>query len=247
MKILIVYSGGIVFRSIAERLYKNISKFNEVEIAHESVNINFFELIRQRIKREGLFKACDQIVFKVIDLLVLRKKIQNQAVLTLKDTKIKQIGSLNSIKTSDFLRENKYDYVIAIATSIIKKNILEIPKNGFLNIHPGILPKYRGAGNFWAVFNKDFNNIGCTVHWMTEKIDSGRILLVEKLTSKFHGLWDMNYDSYCAGVDSLAHIINQGSVFDVSIEYSTKDERYYGWNGIFHYLKFINNLKIFNK
>ena len=41
-------------------------------------------------------------------------------------------------------------------SAIVKKNIFSIPTLGTLNVHPGINPKYKGAGSFWAMKNRDF-------------------------------------------------------------------------------------------
>jgi methionyl-tRNA formyltransferase len=46
-----------------------------------------------------------------------------------------------------------------------------------INVHCGITPRYRGThGAFWAVVEKDWENIGVTVHYLDKGIDTGRIL-----------------------------------------------------------------------
>lgn len=64
---------------------------------------------------------------------------------------------------------------------IIKKTLLKIPKLGIINVHPGMLPKYRGpAPLFWALMN-DEKYLGLTTHFMDEKIDNGPILVQRKI------------------------------------------------------------------
>ncbi|MFZ0544739.1 MAG: formyltransferase family protein, partial [Candidatus Promineifilaceae bacterium] len=61
--------------------------------------------------------------------------------------------------------------------SRVPSNILTLPKYGFLNIHPSLLPAYRGPSPlFWIFRNGDRENSGVTLHWMDERLDSGDIL-----------------------------------------------------------------------
>ncbi|GAA3929951.1 hypothetical protein GCM10023085_09150 [Actinomadura viridis] len=58
----------------------------------------------------------------------------------------------------------------------IPSEVLQAPRYGALNIHPSLLPRYRGPSPIpWAVRNGDAE-LGLTVHRMTEKIDAGPIL-----------------------------------------------------------------------
>ena len=60
----------------------------------------------------------------------------------------------------------------------LKKYILEKTKHGVVNIHPGILPYYRGCSAVeWALFNND--KVGNTAHFMTEDYDEGNIIFSE--------------------------------------------------------------------
>lgn len=61
----------------------------------------------------------------------------------------------------------------------LPRSVLEIPRLGAVNIHPSLLPQYRGPlPVHWAIRNGDAE-IGLTFHWMDEGFDSGRIILQE--------------------------------------------------------------------
>lgn len=65
---------------------------------------------------------------------------------------------------------------------ILPKSFLKIPALGCVNVHGSLLPKYRGAAPIqWAVLNGD-KETGITTMYMNEKMDSGDILLQEKVT-----------------------------------------------------------------
>ena len=238
MKILIVYSGDEIFLSLAKRLSDKISRNHSVDIAHEVVYYSAYAVLRQRIRRAGLIRGCSQFIFKIIDVLVLRREVRRAAKLSLGDFSTFDIPSLNSTEAKDFVHGYGYDIVVAIATSIVKEAALAIPRYGYLNLHPGILPMYRGIGNFWAVMNEDFENIGCTVHWMTPVIDKGKVVLIRSLDDGFTDLWDMNYRAMCSGVDALAELINNNSLLDAEIIVDDRNAKYYSWNGFWEYLMF---------
>ncbi len=66
--------------------------------------------------------------------------------------------------------------VVAAYGQILPKEILEIPKNGSLNVHPSLLPKYRGPTPIQtAILNGD-KKTGVTIILMDEKIDHGPII-----------------------------------------------------------------------
>ena len=72
-------------------------------------------------------------------------------------------------------------YVVAAYGKIISKEILEIPKYGALNIHPSLLPKWRGASPIqYAILNGD-EETGVTIMLMDEKMDHGPIFAWREL------------------------------------------------------------------
>jgi len=65
---------------------------------------------------------------------------------------------------------------------ILPKEILDIPKYGAINVHPSLLPKYRGSAPIqWAILNGD-KETGVTTMYLDEQMDSGDIILQEKVT-----------------------------------------------------------------
>ncbi len=70
--------------------------------------------------------------------------------------------------------------VLAAFGQIIPKDILDIPPRGCLNVHPSLLPKYRGAAPInWSLINGD-GKTGVTIMLMDEGTDTGDILLQEE-------------------------------------------------------------------
>ena len=89
-------------------------------------------------------------------------------------------------KNIEFIEEIKKlqpDVICVVAYGkILPKEILEIPKLGCINVHGSLLPKYRGAAPIqWAILNGD-KETGITTMYMNEGMDTGDMILKEKVT-----------------------------------------------------------------
>ncbi len=95
----------------------------------------------------------------------------------------------NSRELVQQLKTVGYQLIVCAAYGIIlPKEVLEIPKYGCLNIHPSLLPKYRGASPIQAaIFNGD-DETGVTIFKMTEKVDAGPIIVQEKILISENGV-----------------------------------------------------------
>jgi len=90
--------------------------------------------------------------------------------------------SVNRPESVEEIRRLRPDIIVVNGTSIIKKPIIDIPPYGILNIHTGICPQYRGCTpEFWALYSDEPEGIGVTIHFLTENIDAGDIILQEPL------------------------------------------------------------------
>ena len=72
-------------------------------------------------------------------------------------------------------------FVVVSFGHILKKDILDMPRLGAVNLHASLLPKYRGAAPInWAVI-KGEKDTGVSIIKMTEKMDAGDIVASEKI------------------------------------------------------------------
>jgi len=73
-------------------------------------------------------------------------------------------------------------FVLSAYGHILGPHLLEIPRLGSVNIHPSLLPKYRGAAPIQRVLMAGEKKTGITVFFMDEKIDHGSIIFQKDLT-----------------------------------------------------------------
>ena len=87
-----------------------------------------------------------------------------------------------TIKETDALSELNPDIVVVVAYGLIlTKEFLSIPKYGCINVHPSLLPKFKGLNTFERILKKGEKKTGCTVHFVNEKLDAGKIILQKKI------------------------------------------------------------------
>ncbi|MCP4690647.1 MAG: methionyl-tRNA formyltransferase [Desulfobacterales bacterium] len=101
----------------------------------------------------------------------------------------------------DIILSVRYDY-------IFKKNILDIPGRGIVNIHPGEVPRYRGVfAPFRAMLNGE-KRAGCSVFFVDEGIDTGRAIGTGWLPIDYSKsmLWH-SVNLYPLGIDLFIEIL----------------------------------------
>ena len=64
---------------------------------------------------------------------------------------------------------------------ILTNNFIKKFKGKILNIHPSLLPKYKGLNTHQRVINNKEKFTGCSVHFVSSKLDSGKIILQKKV------------------------------------------------------------------
>ena len=67
---------------------------------------------------------------------------------------------------------------------ILSKNFIKNFKGKIINIHPSLLPKYKGLNAHKKAIENNDKYAGCSVHFVTAKIDSGKIIMQKKVRIK---------------------------------------------------------------
>lgn len=91
-------------------------------------------------------------------------------------------GAINKDENLEKIRTYKPDLLVSIAgNQIFKRKLLDVATYGCINLHTALLPKYRGLmPSFWVLKNGE-THTGVSVFFVDEGIDSGPILVQNKL------------------------------------------------------------------
>jgi formyltetrahydrofolate-dependent phosphoribosylglycinamide formyltransferase len=85
-------------------------------------------------------------------------------------------------KTLIILKKNNIKLIcLAGFMKVLSDKFIKDFKYKILNIHPSLLPKYKGLNTHKRVLKNKEKFSGCTVHYVTNKLDSGRVILQKKV------------------------------------------------------------------
>ena len=80
------------------------------------------------------------------------------------------------------LKKNKINLIcLAGFMKILSSNFIKKFDGNILNIHPSLLPKYKGLNTHKRVIENNERFSGCTVHYVNSSLDSGKIILQKKV------------------------------------------------------------------
>ena len=137
---------------------KNIIRFSRIKKSPISVDL----IISNTNNAEGLRFADQFKIKKKIFNFENIKNIEKNILLLLKKEKIELICLAGFMK-------------------ILSKNFISQFNRKIINIHPSLLPKYKGLNTHSRAINNKDKFAGCTVHYVTPKLDAGKIILQKKI------------------------------------------------------------------
>lgn len=224
--------GGIIISDFspfgkAESILKRISR------SYEVFGFNFFV----------------RYLLKYIYAISLNRKYLIRSVMT--KYNIEEIilpnNNLNSSDSVNFIKEFKPDLIISISSNqIFKKGLLKLPKYGCINLHTALLPKYKGLmPTFWALKNNE-SEIGVSVFFMDEGIDTGGIIIQEIIPIEpCDTLETLINKTKKVGMDAIIDSINRIKSVNVNTFKATGNGTYYTFPTRKDVKEFLNDGKKF--
>lgn len=101
----------------------------------------------------------------------VKVKAKELGIPTIEPTKLNEPNFVQQI------REIEPDLIVVIAFKILPKEVFTIPKIASFNVHPSLLPKYRGPAPInWQIINGE-TKIGITTFLLQEQVDAGNLIL----------------------------------------------------------------------
>ena len=139
---------------------------------------NFKNLIQYSLKKQSKFKI----------KLVVSNNSSAKGLEYAKKFKIKKkiINYKNLINSeihilNDLNKENINIICLAGFMKILTANFIKKFKGKIINIHPSLLPKYKGLNTHQRALDNKEKYSGCTVHFVNSKLDAGKIILQKKV------------------------------------------------------------------
>ncbi len=101
----------------------------------------------------------------------------NEAVNLERKDIVKEVPHINHPDVIALAERLNPDIIVVFGTSLICSPILNMGRLGIVNLHGGLSPNYRGADcTFWALYNGEPDQVGCTLHFIDSGIDTGHLI-----------------------------------------------------------------------
>ena len=101
--------------------------------------------------------------------------------------KMIEVPSVNQQGLAEYIQALKPDIGIAYGVGLVRPGIFSAPREGTINIHHGTIQEYRGLdSHLWTIYDKRFKQLGVTIHYMDENLDTGDILKQEYVNIEPH-------------------------------------------------------------
>ena len=211
----------VFLTSKCSRAAELLSHMKNRGIAVEAILIlrpNRYEMVRSFIKRVGIVRATTIASSRVLVLLAPWKTDSwlRDAFYHAHANRVCIVDDFNGEQCEQLLTELEPEIVALGCSPILRGSIIDIPKIGILNAHPGLLPRYRGVDAIpWAIYNGD--DIGVTVHFIDRGVDTGpivtqRVINVQKKDT-IESLWK-KADAVAAELlsDAISRILQRDRV-----------------------------------
>ena len=137
---------------------KNLIKFSKLKKSPITIDL----IISNKLNAKGLRFGKIFKIKKKIFYFKKKKLAEKQILLELKKNKI------NLICLAGFME-------------MLSKNFIKNFKGKIINIHPSLLPKYKGLNTHERAIKNKEKFSGCTVHFVNSKLDSGKIIIQKKV------------------------------------------------------------------
>ena len=141
-------------------------------------------------------------------------------------------GSINNEIWLKKINDIKPDLIICVRYSeILKNSLLTIPNEGVINFHASLLPKYKGMAPIFQALLHNENEIGFSLHYIDEGIDTGEIIKRQKIkTEKNESVSHIAIRAHIAAGYELLSVINNLKKGDKKTEQITQDNgNYFSW------------------
>jgi len=111
---------------------------------------------------------------------------------------------------------HEIDYAILFYTKLLRGKLLHVYRDRLINLHPTLLPAFRGLGGADAALRSDVRIIGTTIHFIDERSDAGKIIIQSALPvpDDVDRQWLRHrlFDQQCRSLFQVVTWLNQGRI-----------------------------------
>jgi methionyl-tRNA formyltransferase len=180
-KTVIITSNSSVFLKLTKLFIENSGKSRSNFFVVAENGLPFKDRFRKRIEKIGILTAVDEWLYTRYEALFNHwakaesKLLKDIEITSFSPDILTDTVNKSSVSILDSLNKFEAENIISIGSGYIPSRLLE-QFDVKINIHPGILPNYKGIGSPEAIMRGDHFSLGWSLHELAPKIDSGSII-----------------------------------------------------------------------
>jgi methionyl-tRNA formyltransferase len=203
LRVILLTHGG------AEEVLQGLVALKEISVTGVFVETDmlrprgFLETLRRSLRYDGYGATVLKTVRKLVrrkgndDLLqAIESRDELEKIASVHHIPFHLVDNYHTDQSIELMRSSRPDLGVIYGTNIIKEPVFKIPRLGSINLHQGLAPYYRGGPPvFWELYN-DESELGLTVHFVEAKVDSGAIILQERVPLRYDIRYGRDYESF---------------------------------------------------
>ena len=203
LRVVMLTHGGaedVLQRLVSLEEIEVVGVFVETQIARRR---GFVETVRRSLRYDGYLATITKAIRRLVssesnnDLLwVAESRNELQKMAEAQRVPFYLVDNYHSDDCLELIRSTRPDLGVIFGTNIVKETVFKIPRLGSINLHQGLVPFYRGGPPvFWELYNGE-SELGLTVHMVESKVDSGAVILQDKVPLQYDYDYRMDYESF---------------------------------------------------
>lgn len=203
--LLLAYADNPVGSMFINAFLRDSVPLSGVLVETKSARSNW-KRIRSKIRKDGVKHA----LFRIFEVFLLKLFRRNVVGIARRNgIPVFRVDRFNSPECASLIGSLDVDILAIASAPILKEAVFTKARIGCLNAHPGWLPKYRGIGaNRAAILDGEMP--GICIHFVDAGIDTGRLILRERLALKpGDTIARINDRASARGAELMAQVIHQ--------------------------------------
>jgi SAM-dependent methyltransferase len=231
---IVILMGRSAYAREMARIYVDAFGRQNLRIVEEvpSASTKLIKFLRARIRNRGLLSALDAVALRI--LMVLHRSRQERFVISPDLT----VNHVDDPAVAELVMREHARIVILDVCSLLSAEQIARIRVPIINVHNGIAPRYRGAGNLWALAEDNPGMIGATLHWVDAGVHTGTRLSVARFdpVKEVIPFSDVDLEAFKRGAQLAVDFVRTGEG-QIPPECSVLPDRYYPFPGLTDWLR----------
>ena len=238
---IVVISGTSPLAAEVEQIYRRRLADFDLHVIHEQVPAlqHALAFTRRHLRRYGLWSVIDAFALRLVQAVLWRRPA---AAPEPKPQLV--VASVNDSAVIDYVARVDPVAIVLNITSLVTAETIAALARPIINVHNGINPRYRGAGNIWALAEDSLELVGVTVHEVDAGVDTGRRLGVAPLDPAAKGIRfnDIERTAFRVGAEMVADHLS-GKPLSIPDRFRNVLDRWYPTAGLSTWLRARRNYR----